>query len=611
MDADKELIGKLNKLITSAVNYRKSQRDEEYINNQAHYEGVYWNLASYNSDSPFILKSDINHVKNAIDLRLASIYANDYCGDLLPMSPDDTDTVDVLETLYKYEWKRLGMNSFIKKIIKDAVVLGDGYLQISYDPDKIIGGTKTRMEGLIKVNYIHATTVYIDPSATSEEDADYIVYKTRRSKDWVERERPSWMSKLKEASADSTTYSGGQEDGELYSSSRDYTNEQDNLFILNTICLKEKFENKTKDGEKVIGTKVNIYYIINNTIVESNIEFPFDFFDIAKISCEDIPQTPYGLPLMRGLTVPCKVANLIESAINNVAMHYTVPSWMISEESGIDIDEFAKLQAALGVVFKVSGDVKTAIAQVPYPIIDDKLVQYGKEFVNYIRMYAGVNDQYMGNIGSAGNTSGGTNAAIARATAIDVLLIEQIEKFVENFSRKLIKYMIKYYADKEIFIRDKNNKKYTFKSYTIKQEFDDIDFDFSIDLTYKTRNDKDRQYSELKNIYQLQNQYKDSKPLIRSLDLVKAAQLDEFSELFKRNLNLTEEAWAEKIELALQIMPSLGLTDANGVALVTPEEFQKGMIDIFNDDNDLEVVTGIIKKMEMAQEQSVEPTPTV
>ena len=275
MEEEKKLTSELLSDISRAVEFRKSQRDEEYINNQAHYEGVYWNLATYSSETPFILKSDINHVKNAIDIRLASLYSNDYSGELKPKSPDDAKAIEVLNIIYKNEWNRLKMDEMIKKILKDAVVLGDGDLQISYDADKIEGGTNTRNEGYIKVNYVHASTVYLDPSATDIESSDYIVYKTRKTKDWVKRNKPDWIEKLKKNNNDGEGYTNGQDDGEIYSASRDYTNNQDNLYILNTIC--KKFP--VKKGE-VTGTKIKIYYIINNTIVEKNEYYPFDFFDI-------------------------------------------------------------------------------------------------------------------------------------------------------------------------------------------------------------------------------------------------------------------------------------------------------------------------------------------
>ena len=38
------------------------------------------------------------------------------------------------------------------------------------------------------------------------------------------------------------------------------------------------------------------------------------------------------------VVVPCAC-----SAANNIAMHYTVPTWLVSDESGINIEKFAKL----------------------------------------------------------------------------------------------------------------------------------------------------------------------------------------------------------------------------------------------------------------------------
>ena len=69
----KKTESELNKLIRNAIEYRQAQRDNEYIVNMAHYEGLQWNLAENKNDSPFLLRSDINHLKNAVDLRLGSL----------------------------------------------------------------------------------------------------------------------------------------------------------------------------------------------------------------------------------------------------------------------------------------------------------------------------------------------------------------------------------------------------------------------------------------------------------------------------------------------------------------------------------------------------------
>ena len=51
-NTEKELL----KLVEEATDFRVAQRDKEYINNLAQYEGLGWNLASYSKESPFMLK---------------------------------------------------------------------------------------------------------------------------------------------------------------------------------------------------------------------------------------------------------------------------------------------------------------------------------------------------------------------------------------------------------------------------------------------------------------------------------------------------------------------------------------------------------------------------
>ena len=58
---DTKKMNKLKQLVQDAVDFRRSQRDDEYLTNEAHYEGLHWSLANFDEDSPFLLKSDINH----------------------------------------------------------------------------------------------------------------------------------------------------------------------------------------------------------------------------------------------------------------------------------------------------------------------------------------------------------------------------------------------------------------------------------------------------------------------------------------------------------------------------------------------------------------------
>ena len=89
-------VRRLNGLVNKAVEFRQKSRDTEYINNEAHYEGLHWKLAEVDGDSPFIVKSDINHLKNAVDIRLGSLCASSYYGVLKPLSQEDVETIDEL-----------------------------------------------------------------------------------------------------------------------------------------------------------------------------------------------------------------------------------------------------------------------------------------------------------------------------------------------------------------------------------------------------------------------------------------------------------------------------------------------------------------------------------
>lgn len=629
-EAQEKLEKELVQLVNDAVDYRSSTRDVEYVNNMAHYEGLQWNLAENKDDSPFMLKSDINHLKNAVDLRLGSLYSESYYGELQPLSPDDVDDISTLNLLYKNEWNRLNADDRAEIAIKNASIQDNGYTEITFDEGAIYGGTGTRREGIIKLKDLSTSDVYLDPSATSIDDCEYIVVKSKKTKNWIKRYKKEWLSKLETRNIKTGAVSDS-ENGNIYTG-RYYSKSNSNLYTITTVYRKyaEEVEIEAKDAEgnsipsettvdelgnvivlayqmeKIMVTRIKIYYLIEDKLVETNESYPFDEFPIIAMQWEPIPQSPYGIPLLRGLTVPQKVANLIESAANNVAMHYSTPTWLVSEESGLDIDKVAKLSNALGMVWKVNGDAKSAISQMPYPEINEEMISIKENFVQNIKNYAGISDTYIGNIGTAGSTAEGTNTAVNRAIVIDNAPIKQIEKYVEKLSRMIIKFMVRYYKNQTIYIRDTQKTKegtYTFRDFLMKDKYESMNYDFTVKLSSRSKADKNRQYNLIKDLYTIQNQYKEDKKVINVVDLVKAAQLDNYDEMFKRLSDMSEEAFAEKADMIVQIMGIGQTITPNGTPLVTAEEMQQGILDVLDDNGDLSVVENIFKTYEDYQTQ--------
>ena len=615
-EREKEL-KRLQGLITKSIEFRQQSRDTEYINNEAHYEGLHWQLANMTEDSPFIVKSDINHLKNAVDIRLGSLCASSYYGLLKPLSQDDVEAIEELNVLYRNEWFRLNIDTLIEEAIKKGCIFDNGYIEFGFDTDKIVGGTNAKREGVITANLVETANVYLDPSAESIDDCDFMIKVMKPTVAKLKREFPTWWEKLNnkniEGSAAKTNDSGNIFVG------RDYTTNQDNIIIVYAVY--EKYKTKVQEliseeyvdeltGELIPAvydeidvTRVKITYVSNDIILETNENYPFEDFPLIPFQWEKTVQTPYGVPLLRGLTIPQKVANLIESSINNIAIHYTIPTWIISDDSGLDVDDVAKLINALGVVWKVT-DINSAIKQLEPPQVNADIIQMGQTFVGYIKEYAGITGAYQGNIGTAGSTSQGTTDAIGRATIIDNNPINQISKFVEKLTRMLIQFMTRYYQGDTMYIReDLDDGKYNFKKFTIDDKFENINYDFDVDLASRSKTDKNRQYNLTKEIYQLQNQYKDSKGVINVTDVVKAAQLDNYNEMKNRLDNMKEETLEEKATMIVRLVEIGNTITPNGQPLIDSTTLSDAIMDILDDNNDLSVVEQVMQTYQQYQEQ--------
>lgn len=625
MEEENKLEQQLIKLINEAVDFRSSNRDEEYLTNMAHYEGLQWNLAENKDNSPFMLKSDINHLKNAVDLRLGSLFAESYYGELEPLSPNDIESINTLNNLYRNEWSRLNADDRVEAAIKNGCLQDNGYTEITFDEGAIFGGTGTRREGSIVLRDLSTSNVYLDPKAENIDECEYIVVKSQKSKNWIKRNRPDWLDKIKERQIKPAGYTSN-DNGNIYIG-RDYTKSSAEEYTLDTVYRKyvedmdidviddngnpviiDKETGETQK-ETIKVTRIKVHYLISDMLLDTDEEYPFDEFPIIPFQWQPIPQSPYGIPLIRGLTTPQKVANLIESAANNVAMHYSTPTWIVSEESGLDINKVAKLANAVGMVWKVSGDASKAIKQMDYPDVNEQLIGIKNSFVDNIQTYSGISQTYIGNIGTAGSTAEGTNTAVNRATVIDNPVLKQIEKYVEKLSRMIIRFMTRYYKNQTIYIRDTKKTEqgeYTFKQFFMKDTYENINYDFTVKLAGRSKSDKNRQYNLMKDLYTIQNQYKDTNRVINIPDLVKAAQLDNYDEMFKRFSDMTEDAFNEKADMIVQIMNIGGTITPNGQPLITAEEMQQGIIDVLNDDGDLTTVENIFNTYKEYQTQITE-----
>src|SRR5690606_21342767 len=126
----------------------------------------------------------------------------------------------------------------------------------------------------------------------------------------------------------------------------DYTTSQDDD-MFTKVTFYETVEGE--DGK----TKIEKTVLIGNRLVEKPTELEMSRFPIAQLRWKKKIKSPYGVGLMESLLRIQKVINEIESANANANMQYSAPSFIVSEDSGIDPEQLALSSGSPGTIYVV------------------------------------------------------------------------------------------------------------------------------------------------------------------------------------------------------------------------------------------------------------------
>ena len=81
----------------------------------------------------------------------------------------------------------------------------------------------------------------------------------------------------------------------------------------------------------------------------------------------------------------------------------------------------------------------------------------------------------------------------------------------------IVKFITRYYDGQEVYIRDTQKSKLDtteFNAVLVDESFKNMNYDFYVDLASRSKSDKNRQYNLMKELYTIQNQYKEDKKII-------------------------------------------------------------------------------------------------
>lgn len=520
-----------------------TERFSNYIELMAFYEGKQALLSSYSGDKPWVIDINTPYATDAINTRVASLVASDYVGEILPLSPYDVDGVEKVNQGYRSMWKELNMDKHVNESIQRSAVIREAYTHIVYNDEVVYGGTNTQRPGKLEAYFIDPAAVYIDPNALSLKDADYVVI--------VERITPQAATdkykKFNPGESRSSMFTA-QDRGEEWTGT-DFSAQQEDILTKLTFY---EVENKGTSSQVIFKT-----VFIENQMVLKTTQLPIKYLPIAQLRWEKKMKSPYGISLMDRLLPLQKTVNALESASTNTALSFAVPSFIVSKDSGLDPMDVARTAGAPGMVYPVEGAIDGAIRPLMEgKILDQEMMVMKQQMQNTIYEIAGVTSQFIGDLGTAGNTTGGAAQAISRAKIVEQLFMVNIEEYIEDLSRIVVDFLVKVFAGEKIYSRQelKNGPtRYRFQEIEVPPFADSLEFDFYIELNSRTKFNKDINRELMLQLYQFERQYDAPVKVITALDVIKSYEIPNQDEIIERYHRMTTQDNQKKSELITEL----------------------------------------------------------
>lgn len=529
-----------------------STRFDNYEELAAYYEMQQDFLTTYSGDKPWVVDVKTPYASDAVDLRIASLLSNDYVGAIEPLSPEDVENVDLLNRAYATFWKEMNMDNYIREAIRQSSFLRETYTHVVFDEDEVVGGSKRKRKGSLTPYSVDPASIVISPEAQSLKTANYVFVVERVSKLQAKTMYP-------DVDFDDMSDSLSPQDrGEIYVGTDSETYQADVLSYLT--CYEVVHLSKKK--KEVYRTR-----ILGNKIVEETVKLSIPVLPIAQLRWQKRTKSPYGLSLMDRLLGLQKSVNAMESAITNTGLAFAAPSFIISEDSGLDPEEIALSAGAPGVVVTVQGDPNSAIVPMfKNKTLDEQMLAIKAEQESAIYRMAGVTQEFRGTLGTAGNTRSGANDVMQRAKIIENNFLDNLEEYLEDLSNIVIMYIIHCFGGQTIYTRSEKKSSGDFKFDKFKLPKSNLlytlQYTFYIDLDVRTPYSKEKNKQAVMELYQMENQYKAPIKIITMKDVLKALDIPAREEYIERYDKQEQQTNEMKVKLISEFVK---MANDNGI----------------------------------------------
>ena len=485
---------------------------------------------------PFIPTPVTNYIHLVKTTKTAAFAIENPVGKLRAYGRSSAQPVDVLNMVVESEMERVKARKHVREAISISKLLGTAIVEVLWNEyTEVKGSGDVQWEGEIELKLVPPQNFYIDPSASSIEEAQFIQIRELKPRDFVKN-----IHKMQNIDADGNR---DQEDiGRAFQEALDHdTNET-------TVAYVRHYE-KIPTGEG--NYRYQLTYLVNDKVVHTvkaiqPTMYPFaDLHDVrninefwSKSTCELILDNQ-------------KIVNKVESIIALLGLQTQNPQKVVALQSGLKPSDVAKYSNAPGYTWRVNGNPRDAIHFVTPPPIPQTLFQLAQEAKQNIRDITGISEAYTGQSVGSLQTTGGVNALIDRATMRDRDQMYEIELFVGRLTEIVTSFIISKYTEPRIarfLAPDAPEEATTFIEY-VGRDFQEVMYDITVDVSTKAPITRQRTEELIDDLFVKQYQYPMDVKFMKPQEYIKFKNMPHMDDMVRR---MDEEEALNKAKVAFQ-----------------------------------------------------------
>lgn len=457
------------------------------------YNGTFWEIFK-EKVKEFTLTPDTNYIEYTVTAFINSIYSGVFIPEIIATDLKDEEMAQKMNAFIESEWLKKGIKRYFTE-------WGENVSLYNMQPVKTFLSHKNK---IIDFENINPAGIYLDPSVSDYKKGEAI-FISKEVNIYSLLKDPRFNKKIKELLEENP--SRWWQASEINNEGLDY--ERFTTTGNKTVSITEYYI-KTETGIN------NGFFINEDEVIYEKKDILPDCFPIEILYQRKPNSNPYGVPIIAKIINNYITLNLLDS------MDATQPYLAQNRPKFFDLRSKINPKAFIdygnspGATFPLFGDPSKAIFYQDIQFVPDT-TNIKNRLENSIFHITGVDMAYRGRQTNSIITTGGVEAQQARVIMLtDNGPLVALESFVEDLAKLYIKFNVEF--TKKAKVRRNN-----FVKQQVDLVFKDInpdDFNFTLESKPYLPMTKQTRFETLKQLYEMQGQYKFQIPLIQEEDLI-------------------------------------------------------------------------------------------